>query len=160
MYKGSESLWHAETEWSEQPFMEGVLKDDPEVKIVNIRVEERIHGVEDITLRCILYFSGWMRLKNCVAWVLILKTCLRSWVCRRKKLLKDLMNNEDNSSKRERLSEDAMMKYKDAAMCSAQHRVGDIQLSLAILEGAEKALCAREQQRYFKDEISKKITRS
>ena len=68
--------------------------------------------------------------------------------------LKDLMNTEDNSLKRERLAEDAMKKYKDVAKCSAQHRVGGIQLSVAILEEPEKALCVRERQRYFKDEIS------
>jgi len=64
------------------------------------------------------------------------------------------MNTEDNSLKHERLTEDALKKYKDAAMSSAQHKVGGIQLSVAILEEADNALCVREQQRYFKDEIS------
>ena len=66
-YQGPEFPWHTESDWPEQSFMEGALKDVPEVKIINIGVAERIHGVEDITSRCILYFSGWMRLKKFVA---------------------------------------------------------------------------------------------
>jgi hypothetical protein len=154
-YQGPHFLWQPESEWPDQPCMEGVPSDDVEVKKVNIGVTERDHVAEDVTSRCIRFFSKWMRLKKFVAWVLIMKKCLRSWVSRRKGLLMELMKVEDNSARCEQIAEDNMKKYKVAAMSSAQQRVRDTQLTTDLLNEAEQVLCMREQQHHFKDELNR-----
>ena len=52
----------------------------------------------------------------------------------------------ENSGKRQQIAKDEVKKHKDSAVCSAQQKVSDIQLSITILEEAEKAVCVREQQ--------------
>ncbi len=52
------------------------------------------------------HFSDWNQLKRCIAWLLLLKGCLRSWVMQRKVFHEGLIEKKPDTDKWDALLED------------------------------------------------------
>jgi len=75
------------SEWPIHPAAISIPSDDPKVKVrVNTSVEPQVGPMS--------YFSSWLKMKKTVAWIMVAKRCLKSWVAKRKILELKLSETE------------------------------------------------------------------
>jgi hypothetical protein len=147
---GPDFLWKPTSEWPMQPTARPVPLDDPEVKVtVNTIVESEESPME----RLMSYFSSWIKLKKTVAWLMVAKRCLKSWVIKRKMLELKFSDTESDSSKVKQLVDEQMKRYKLDVMATSRTNLAI--LSIPEIEEAEKAICQFEQHRFFDIEAKK-----
>ena len=92
--QGPDFLWNPTSEWPIKPAALSIRSNNPEVN-VNTTEESQGSPVE----RLMSYFSSWLKLKKTVAWLVIAKRCLKSWVPKRKILELKLSETESDLNK-------------------------------------------------------------
>lgn len=141
---GPAFLSHPESEWPVSPQKICPLSpEDPEVKgiavVYAVKVEE-----ESVSL-LIQYFSSWIQLKKCVAWMLRIKDWLLACVKKRRKLLLSLAQSDLTREEQEVSVQRDMHEFKRTIVAGS--------LTVEDLEQAELAIVKYCQQKTFPEEL-------
>ena len=139
--QGPQFLWNSQEHWPVQPMSQSLPVDDPEVR-----------KSSDILVNLLSRFSSWTKLKKIVAWMLVAKECLKSWVLMRKSLQKTLFGEDPDHF--DALADDRMKQIKMAAKAESKQKLSNTSLTVAMLDEAERIICQREQHRFFQEEIN------
>lgn len=94
---GPDFLWKEESSWPEQQNVaRDVPEDDPDVKreAKTAVVTTQPDGENNVLGRIISYFPSWFRLKKFIAWILRYRLKLLQSCCRRKGVVKQLVNGK------------------------------------------------------------------
>ena len=79
--QGLDFLWNPNSDRQIQPPAISIPSDDPEVKVsVNTTRKSKESPVEIF----MSYISSWLKLNKTVAWMMVAKRCLNTWVAKRK----------------------------------------------------------------------------
>ncbi|KAK0136825.1 hypothetical protein N1851_026997 [Merluccius polli] len=130
-----------ESQWPKDTLTKALPPDDPEVK-KDLIVCSTIMPEENPLIKFIGYFSSWTKLQRSVAWILKLKSALKSLSTARRKLNETHCGQAMNA------------KAIDVLMHKVRANLGRQPLSVEDMAEAEKAVLRFEQKQHFSEEIA------
>ena len=146
--KGPSFIWNHKEEWPAEPHVELANVADMEIKVG----AHAVMGTPEEPFEYMMnYFSNWMKLRKTVAWLLVAKCKLKSWVTKGKLLLKEKL---EYGLHNEKLAQDVdrEMKLMKLGIMTAK-TISLEKRTVADINEAEIMICKHEQAKFFKDEL-------